>query len=152
METKKLKARASIQIQKTPKEVFEAIVDGEIMKHYFIASSTGRLEAGKTVAWTFPEFPESFPVEGRIIKPGTYISFDWSDGIEGNLVEIFLNARQEDSTVIKVLEHAAEYNEEGVQWVVQQTEGWANFLACMKAWLEYGIHLRKGAFDFMRGS
>ena len=30
------------------------------------------------------------------------------------------------------------------------TEGWANFLACMKAYLEYGIQLRKGAFDFMR--
>lgn len=29
------------------------------------------------------------------------------------------------------------------------TEGWANFLACLKAYLEYGINLRKGAFDFL---
>jgi hypothetical protein len=34
--------------------------------------------------------------------------------------------------------------------VIGNTEGWANFLACMKAYLEYGIQLRKGAFDFMR--
>lgn len=30
------------------------------------------------------------------------------------------------------------------------TDGWANFLACLKAYLEYGINLRKGAFDFLK--
>ena len=40
-------------------------------------------------------------------------------------------------------------NEAGIKWLKGNTEGWANFLACLKAWLEYGIHLRKGAFDFM---
>jgi len=29
------------------------------------------------------------------------------------------------------------------------TGGWANFLACLKAYLEYGINLRKDSFDFM---
>ena len=29
------------------------------------------------------------------------------------------------------------------------TAGRANFLACLKAYLEYGINLRKVAFDFM---
>ncbi len=30
------------------------------------------------------------------------------------------------------------------------TEGGANFLACLKAYLEHGIILRKGAFDFLK--
>jgi hypothetical protein len=30
-------------------------------------------------------------------------------------------------------------------------EAKANFLACLKAWLEYGINLRKGAFDHTPG-
>ena len=34
--------------------------------------------------------------------------------------------------------------------VAEVTEGWANFLACLKAYLEYGINLRKGAFDYMK--
>jgi uncharacterized protein YndB with AHSA1/START domain len=38
-------------------------------------------------------------------------------------------------------------NEEGIKWLKCNTEGWANFLACLKAYLEYGINLRKGAFD-----
>ena len=33
---------------------------------------------------------------------------------------------------------------------MENTEGWANFLACLKAYLEYGINLRKGAFDFLK--
>ncbi|WP_286767641.1 MULTISPECIES: hypothetical protein [Sphingobacterium] len=53
----KLTAKASIQIQKPINEVFEAIVDPNKMNHYFIKSSTGRLETDKTVEWTFPEFP-----------------------------------------------------------------------------------------------
>jgi hypothetical protein len=38
---------------------------------------------------------------------------------------------------------------DGILIMMRQTEGWANFLACMKAYLEYGINLRTGAFDFM---
>ena len=41
-------------------------------------------------------------------------------------------------------------NEAGIKQLMGQTEGWANFLACLKAYLEYGINLRKGAFDFMK--
>ena len=145
-----LTAKATIQIQQPADQVFEAIVAGEIMKNYFIASSTGRLEEGKTVEWNFPEFPEKFPVTASTITPGTYISFDWSGGTEGMLVEIFLETQANNSTVVRVVEHKAENNEEGIAWVIGQTEGWANFLACMKAWLEHGIHLREGAFDFMK--
>ena len=150
MAQKKLTAKATLQIQQSSAKVFEAITDGEIMKNYFIASSTGGLEEGKTVEWNFPEFPEKFPVTAKAITPNTYISFDWSGGVEGMLVEIFLEAQADGSTVVKVTEHAAENNEKGIAWVIGQTEGWANFLACMKAWLDHGIRLRKGAFNFMK--
>ncbi len=45
-----------------------------------------------------------------------------------------------------------EANEMGLQWFGGNTEGWANFLACLKAYLEFGINLRKGGFDFMKKS
>jgi hypothetical protein len=37
----------------------------------------------------------------------------------------------------------------GIKWLQGNRGGWANFLACLKAWMEYGINLRKGAFDYM---
>ena len=41
-------------------------------------------------------------------------------------------------------------NEEGLKWLSGNSFGWSNFLACLKAYLEYNINLRKGAFDFMK--
>src|SRR5690606_40683093 len=145
----KLTAKASIQIQKPIHEVFEAIVDPNKMSHYFIKGSTGRLETGKTIDWTFREFAESFPVTGKTIEADSYISFDWSGGTAGQLVEIHLSTYGDSSTVVKITEHEMNNNKDGILIMMRQTEGWANFLACLKAYLEYGINLRTGAFDFM---
>jgi len=145
----KLTAKASIQIQKPIHEVFEAIVDPNKMSHYFIKGSTGRLETGKTIDWTFPEFAESFPVTGKTIEADSYISFDWSGGTAGQLVEIHLSTYDDSATVVKITEHEMNNDQDGILIMMRQTEGWANFLACLKAYLEYGINLRTGAFDFM---
>lgn len=120
------------------------------MRNYFISHASGTLEPGVTVQWSFPEFEGNFPVLGKEIQPFSYISFDWSAGKEGQLVEIFLTPQEDGSTVVKIVESTMENTEEGILAMKQQTEGWANFLACLKAFLEYGINLRTGAFDFMR--
>lgn len=145
----KITAKASIQIRKPIHEVFEAIVDPNKMSHYFIKGSTGRLETGRTVQWTFPEFPDSFPVTGKTIEADSYISFDWSGGTAGQLVEIHLSTYRDSATVVKITEHEMNNDQDGILIMMRQTEGWANFLACLKAYLEYGINLRTGAFDFM---
>lgn len=145
----KLTAKASIQIQKPVNEVFSSIVSPDKMNRYFIESSTGNLETNKTVQWKFPEFDDVFPVSGKVIKENEYVSFDWS-GEPNMLVEIFLQPQTDNSTVVKIVEHEMEKTDAGIKQMMQQTEGWANFLACLKASLEYNINLRKGAFDYMR--
>ncbi|SFN95892.1 Uncharacterized conserved protein YndB, AHSA1/START domain [Paenimyroides ummariense] len=145
----KLTAKASIQIQKPVNEVFSAIVSADKMNRYFIESSTGNLGTDKTVQWKFPEFDDVFPVTGKEIKENEYVSFDWS-GEPNMLVEIFLQPQKDNSTVVKVVEHEMEKTHAGIKQMMQQTEGWANFLACLKASLEYNINLRNGAFDYMR--
>lgn len=144
-----LSAKASIQIQKPIEQVFEAIINPEQMSHYFIEHSTAPLETDVTVHWKFPEFDERFPVTEKQIKPNEYISFDWSGGTEGMLVELFLDPQPDNSTVVRIKESKMTNDDSGIQQAIGQTEGWANFLACLKAYLEYNINLRKGAFDFM---
>ena len=146
----KLTANAQIQIQKTCDEVFQAIVNPTMMSNYFIVHSTGKLETGKTVQWSFPELSESFPVMGKEIVADTYISFDWSGGEANQLVEIFLSDGGSNSTIVRIVEHEMNNRPEGIERMKGQTSGWANFLACLKAYLEYGINLRKGAFDYMK--
>lgn len=145
-----LTARAGIQIQKPIAEVFDAIISAEKMSNYFIEHSTGDLETDLTVEWKFPEFDDIFPVTAKLIKANEYVSFDWSGGAEGMIVEMFLEDVDGISTVVRVRESRMDKDEDGIKQAIGQTEGWANFLACMKASLEYGINLRKGAFDFMK--
>ncbi len=149
MENRTLEIETAIGIQKTPHEVYEAIVDPAKMANYFISRGSGRLEEGKTIIWSFPEFDFEFPVRVTRIETDSYISFRWeSDGID-MLVEMTLTPRGTGSTVVRITEKSRELDEAGLKWLQGNTQGWANFLACLKAYLEYGINLRKGAFYFM---
>ena len=147
-DNKKLWITASLKVLKPAHEVFEAIVDPAKMSNYFISSSTGRMEEGKTLTWQFPEFDMKFPVKVDRIVNDELISYRWDDldGTETQ-VEINLKKMEGESCIVTVTEKSRDNNEEGINWLRRNTEGWANFLACLKAWMEYGINLRKGAFD-----
>jgi uncharacterized protein YndB with AHSA1/START domain len=149
MEKRILEIKTALQIQKPSDEVFEAIVDPEQMSNYFISKGTGRMEEGRTIMWQFPEFNEEFPVLIDRIVSDKYISFYWD--IEGNqlLVEITLSPGKNNSTLVTITEKGMNNDEAGIKWLKGNTEGWANFLACLKAYLEHGINLRNGAFDFL---
>ena len=149
MDERLLQIKTAIQIQKLPEEVFEAIVDPVKMSNYFISRGSGRIEEGKQIMWQFPEFDMEFPIDVDRIEKDRYISFFWEvDGMK-LLVEITLTPRENSSTLVTVTEKSREPDEAGIKWLQGNTEGWANFLACLKAFLEYGINLRKGAFDFL---
>jgi len=144
-----LEIKAALQISKPANEVFEAIVDPVKMSNYFISKGSGRMEEGTQIMWQFPEFDSEFPIRVGKMERDRYISYYWEmDGIE-LLVEMILTPKGTDSTLVTITEKSRENDEAGIKWLKGNTEGWANFLACLKAYLEYGINLRKGAFDFM---
>lgn len=143
----KLTAKASLQIQKPIHEVFEAIADPDKISKYFISKSSGRMESGKHVTWEFGDFPGEFPVQVLEAQPDQFVRFVWD---EATVVNIALEEQPDNSTVIRVTEGEKELSEANLKWLTDNTSGWANFLDCMKAYLEYGVPLRKGAFDFMK--
>ncbi len=151
MQNQTLEIKAAIQILKPVHEVFEAIVDPSKMSNYFISKSNGRMEEGKNLIWNFPEFEMDFPVRIGKIEQDKYISYYWKDMEDSRelLVEMTLTAKGDNNTLVTITEKGRENDEAGIRWLKGNTEGWANFLACLKAYLEYGINLRKGAFDFL---
>jgi uncharacterized protein YndB with AHSA1/START domain len=143
-----LEINAGLQVLKPIGEVFEAITDPDKMKNYFISQSSGYMKEGATVIWKFPEMDAEFPVRiGKIIKD-SYISYHWNDFADNTetFVEINLTETEPGATFIRVTEKSRPNDETGIGWLKRNTEGWANFLACLKAWMEYRINLRKGAF------
>lgn len=151
METQALEIKTAIQILKSVHEVFEAIVEPAKMSNYFISQSSGRMEEGKELKWKFPEFDMEFPIRVGKIEKDQYISYYWKGEDDKELlVEINLKPADNNATLVTITEKSRENNEAGIKWLKGNTEGWANFLACLKAYLEYGINLRKGAFDFLK--
>jgi uncharacterized protein YndB with AHSA1/START domain len=148
MEKENLEIKAAIQVLKSASEVFEAIVDPGKMSNYFISSSSGRIEAGKTLTWRFPEYDMNVPVKIVKVEKDKFISFNWNDA-DGKemLVQINLEKNGDSKTKVVVTEGVRQNDAAGIKWLKGNTEGWANFLACLKAFLEYGINLRKGAFE-----
>ncbi len=153
MKPELLEVRAALQIGKPVHEVFDAIIDPAKMANYFIEKGSGRMEEGKTITWKFPEFDGEFPIKVNKIEKDKFMSFFWDSGSGDNTeleTEISLMPCAVNATLVRIVEKSMENNQEGINWLVGNTEGWANFLACMKAYLEFGINLRKGAFDFMK--
>jgi uncharacterized protein YndB with AHSA1/START domain len=143
-----LEIKAGLQILKPVSEVFEAIADPDKMKNYFISQSSGYIKEGETIIWKFPEMNAEFPVRVGKIKKDSYISYCWNDFADNTetFVEMNLSETAPGTTMIRITEKSRPNDETGIQWLKRNTEGWANFLACLKAWMEYGINLRKGAF------
>lgn len=143
-----LEIHVALTVQKPVNEVFEAIVDPAQMSCYFLAASSGPMTEGATVQWRFPEVDMEFPVKVREVKANEYVTFNWNDFEDReSLVEIVLKPLRDDATQVKIKEGTRENDEAGIKWFKENTEGWANFLCCLKAYLEYGINLRKGAFE-----
>jgi uncharacterized protein YndB with AHSA1/START domain len=150
MDTKSLEIKAAMQIGKPATAVFEAIVNPEHMTQYFISESTGLMEEGKTLTWKWPEFDFTCPIRVDKIEKDRYISYYWPMDDEELKVEITLEPKENNTTLVSITEKSRPNNEKGLAWLSGNSFGWSNFLACLKAYLEYGINLRKGSFDYMK--
>lgn len=150
MENQLLEIKVAIQIQKPVEEVFEAIADPAKMTNYFISESSGRLEEEKELIWKFPEFDDEFKISvGKVVKD-KIICYSWDVNGYSHLVEITLKPAPDNDTIVIITEKDSKNKVPDLEWLKGNTQGWANFLACLKAYAEYGINLRKGAFDYMK--
>jgi uncharacterized protein YndB with AHSA1/START domain len=145
-----LEIKVAMQIQRPPHQVFESIINPDKMSYYFISKSSGMMENGAELIWNFPEFETDFPIRVGTLKKDKYISFYWTIDQAELLVEIHLKKQEDNSTLVTIIEKSRPNDEAGLKWLSGNSFGWANFLTCLKGYMEYKINLRKGAFEFMR--
>ena len=63
----RIKAKVQLGILLSASEIFEAVVNPDIMTRYFISGSTGRMESGKTLTWTWTDYEGEHEVKvGKI--------------------------------------------------------------------------------------
>ena len=162
-----MRLRFSVQtkIQRPVAEVFDAVYDPRRLSGYFTTGgSSGPLDPGKTVLWTFDDTgsqPVTVPVTVRRTVKDSRIEFSWaaSEGLYDpktgavphpggydTAVEMTFEALGERETLVRIAEGDWRDTEGGLQGSYGNCQGWMNMSCCLKAYLEYGINLRKGTF------
>ena len=83
--TKPPVAKAEMLIRKPVTEVFEAFSNPEITTKFWFTKSTGRLEAGKQVTWTWEMYNVSTQISVREVEENRRILIVWpyGDGANG---------------------------------------------------------------------
>lgn len=147
-----LKFQVQTKIQKPVEEVFEAVRNPTKLSGYFTnGGASGPLEAGSTVEWAFADNPDeeklSFPVEVKQVIANELIEFEW-DGAPGRKthVEMRFEADGPEETIVRISESGWEENQEELNRSYGNCMGWSHMLSALKAYVEYGIDLRKGAY------
>jgi len=159
-----LKFTVQTKIQKPVSEVFDAVYNPKKLSKYFTTGGAdGPLDEGKTVMWSFNDNGNKispFPVKVKKVVRNKLIQFSWeaSEGVYDpktgsmptvaaydTLVEVRFEPRNANETLVKIVEGKWRSTEGGLQGSYQNCQGWAHMSMCLKAYLEYGINLRKGS-------
>ena len=158
-----LKFRVAARIARPVHEVFEAVADPDKLSNYFTTGGAkGRLETGATVTWDFADFPGAFPVEVIEVEPDRKIVLEWKanegepPNVEGGeMKEVDYNTRVtmtftpldgDTRTMVEIEEKGWRETEGALKASYGNCQGWAQMLAALKAWIEYGINLREGMY------
>lgn len=158
-----LKFRVAARIARPVHEVFEAVADPDKLSNYFTTGGAkGRLETGATVTWDFADFPGAFPVQVIEVEPDRKIVLEWKanegepPNVEGGgMKELDYNTRvtmtftpldDDTRTMVEIEEKGWRESEGALKASYGNCQGWAQMLAALKAWVEYGINLREGMY------
>lgn len=148
-----LKFQVQTKIQKPVEEVFDAVHNPEKLSGYFTTGgASAPLNEGTTVEWAFADNPgdekNKFPVKVEKVVPNELIVLGW-EGAKGlqTRVEMQFEKSGEAETIVRISETGWRETQDDLEHSYMNCFGWGQMLCCLKAYIEYGINLRKGAFE-----
>jgi uncharacterized protein YndB with AHSA1/START domain len=139
-------------IRKPVAEVFEAFVNPDITTKFWFTDSSGRLEAGKQVDWTWKLYNISVPVTTKVIEPNRRIVIEWAGYGQPTTVEWTFKALPDGTTFVNITESGFSGDGDAlVRQVADSTQGFSLTLAGAKAFLEHNIRLNLVADRYPKG-
>jgi uncharacterized protein YndB with AHSA1/START domain len=144
-----LRFQVYTKVARGVRSVFDAVYNPrKLVKYFTTRSASGPLDAGATVMWSFADFPGSFPVHVKKSVPNKRIVFEWKaqDGNYNTRVRFDFKRLGPQTTKVLVSESGWKKTPRGLASSYGNCMGWMHMITCLKAYLEHGIALRKGAF------
>jgi len=140
-------------IRRPVTEVFEAFVNPDITTQFWFTKSTGRLEKGKEVVWTWEMYNHSTIVRVKDLVPDSKIDMDWgSEGSDRTRVEWTFTPMGDQSTFVSIVMTGFKGDEaQLLKDITGSVGGFCWVLANCKALLEFGIQLNLIGDRFPKG-
>ena len=114
--------------------VWEAFVDPEQIRQFWLAESTARLTVGATARWVFKVAGAETGVEVLESDPGHLLLLRWD---EGQLVRIEFGDRA-GATLVRVYLDGFSGDDAAAQ-AIDASSGFTLVLSSLKIWLEHSI-------------
>jgi uncharacterized protein YndB with AHSA1/START domain len=145
-------AKAQMLVRRPPAEVFEAFVNPEITRKFWFTKSTGRLEPGKHLTWTWEMYDISIDVEVRKIEPNKRIVIEWGNYGEMTTVEWVFEPYENDNTYVTITNSSFKGDgDKVVNDALDSKGGFTWVLAGLKALLEHDVELNAIVDAFPKG-
>lgn len=139
-ETKIPTVETQMLIRKPAATVFQAFIDPKITTNFWFTKSSGQLEVGKTITWTWEMYGVSTNVLVKDIIPNKKISTEWGD--PAMTVDYEFTSLTDDTTYVVIKNYGfKETGAELIQAIKDSTGGFTTVLDGLKAYLEHNIRL-----------
>jgi len=142
-------AKAEMLIRKPVAEVFAAFVDPETTRRFWFTKSTGRLDAGKHIVWTWEMYGMSIEVDVKAVEPNKRILLEWGNHGSMTTVEWVFTPFENDTTYVTITNSGFQGDgDKVVKDALGSKGGFTWVLAGLKALLEHDLELNAIADAF----
>lgn len=133
--------KAQMLIRKPVAEVFNAFVDPAVTTRFWFTKSTGKLEPGKEVLWSWEMYGVATQVRVKALEQDRRILIEWDD--PPCPVEWQFTPRADGTTFVTISNWGFRgSDDEVVAKAIDSMGGFSFVLSGLKALLEHGIELK----------
>jgi uncharacterized protein YndB with AHSA1/START domain/DNA-binding transcriptional ArsR family regulator len=139
----KIKFQVAVRIEKPIDEVFKAFTDNETLSKYFVSAASAPIKAvGDRITWSWGEHKTEIVVTE--FEENKKIAFTWPGyKVNYDVHAVFVFEEIDGKTRVSVTEEGWKDDEAGINSSLMNNAGWKEMLLSLKAWVMYGVDLRK---------
>lgn len=130
-------------IRKPLAQVFQAFTDPAVTARFWFTESTGRVEPGAELRWTWGMYGASIAVRVKEFEQDSRFVVEWKNGPRLTTFEMRFTTYSTGATLVEVTEtgFSGDSADEVVNWALNSMGGFTEALAAAKALLEHDVVL-----------
>ncbi|QXV64053.1 polyketide cyclase [Mucilaginibacter achroorhodeus] len=144
-------AETAMLIRRPINRVFDALADPKHTTQFWFTHSTGKLQDGAEVEWTWEMYQVTTKVKVLTFERNKRILLEWGNQ-NPTQVDFTFNNLTDTATLIQVVNSGfTGSNDEQMKAAMDSLGGFTLVLAGLKAWLEFGVKLNLVADRYPQG-